>query len=180
MPRSKRGKGSNSKRSNSKRSNSTKRSLLDELSETLSLPELESDEPLVSVNVPKKKKSKKKKKKKKKSKAWSAKLHGKGTKGKKGKKSHKKKHKKKMKGGSKAEQARILNALNEGKFGGPTHIIQNYPALNGQFNGLPCFIEDEGPPIIVSVLKEGGNLYIKTDYYSLLEVTDNQLKEIPQ
>ena len=91
MPRSKRGKGSNSKRSNS-----TKRSLLDELSETLSLPELESDEPLVSVNVPKKKKSKKKKKK---SKAWSAKLHGKGTKGKKGKKSHKKKHKKKMKGG---------------------------------------------------------------------------------
>ena len=93
--RSKRSKSKRSKRSKSKRSN--KRNILDELKETLSLPEVE-DEQTVSVSVPKKKKSKKKKKK---SKAWSAKLHGKGTKGKKGKKSHKKKHKKKkMKGGS--------------------------------------------------------------------------------
>ena len=93
-----RGKGK-SKRSKSKRS---KRSLVEELRETLSLPELESDLGILSVQ--KKKKSKKSKKKKKKSKAWSAKLHGKGTKGskgKKGKKSHKKKHKgKKMKGGA--------------------------------------------------------------------------------
>ena len=80
----------------SKRSN---RSLVEELRETLSLPELESDLGILSVQ--KKKKSKKSKKKKKKSKAWSAKLHGKGAKGKKGKKSHKKKHKgKKMKGGA--------------------------------------------------------------------------------
>ena len=88
MPRSKL-----SKRSKSKRSN--KRSLVEELRETLSLPEVEDEQP-VSVSVPKKKKSKKKKK----STAWSAKLHGKGTKSKKGKKKHKKKHKKKkMKGG---------------------------------------------------------------------------------
>lgn len=97
-----RGKGK-SKRSKSKRS---KRSLVEELRETLSLPELESDLGILSVQ--KKKKSKKSKKKKKKSKAWSAKLHGKGTKGskgKKGKKSHKKKHKgKKMKGGGSPEQ----------------------------------------------------------------------------
>ena len=91
--------------------------LIQNLTETLSLPDLSSvleypknkkgDRPVIysdsdeeSVQKKSKKKKSKKKKKKKKTKAWSAKLHGKGTKGKKGKKSHKKKHKKKkMKGG---------------------------------------------------------------------------------
>lgn len=89
MPRSKRGKRSNK---GGRTKKGSKRNILEELRETLSLPELESDLGILSVQ--KKKKSKKKKKK---SKAWSAKLHGKGTKGKKGKKKHKKK---KMKGGS--------------------------------------------------------------------------------
>ena len=74
-----------------------------ELSETLTLPELESDLGVSSVH--------KKAKKKKKTKAWSAKLHGKGAKGKKGKKSHKKKHKKKkMKGGSGAVKSAVKTA----------------------------------------------------------------------
>lgn len=101
------------RRRQSKRGKGTKkRSLVKELSETLSLPDLSSvleypknkkgDRPVILVDsdsVSAQKKSKKKSKKKKKSKAWSAKIHGKGTKGKKGKKKHKKKHKKKMKGG---------------------------------------------------------------------------------
>ena len=101
MPRSKRSKRSNSKRRNKgkRTKRGSKRNIfnlkLDELRETLSLAGVE-DKQSVLLSSPKKKS-----KKKKKSKAWSSKLHGKGTKGKKGKKSHKKKYKKKkMKGGA--------------------------------------------------------------------------------
>jgi hypothetical protein len=115
MPRSKRGKRSNK---GGRTKKGSKRNILDELRETLSLPELESDLGILSVQ--KKKKSKKKKKK---SKAWSAKLHGKGTKGKKGKKSHKKKHKKKMEGGSSTlkphEKMMQRVVAKSGGYGGP-------------------------------------------------------------
>ena len=68
-------------------------------------------------------------------------------------------------------------SLKKDKFRGPTHRIQNYPAFNGKFNGVPCFIEQYGPPYTVSILKNGGNPFNKEHYISMLELTDNQLKK---
>lgn len=132
--------------------------LIQNLTETLSLPDLSSvleypknkkgDRPVIfsdSDEESVQKKSKKKKSKKKKSKAWSAKLHGKGTKGKKGKKGKKKKKKKKkMKGGSSEK----LFYIDEGE-----------DKITVKFSEFITYMEEDGDQFVSLGDTEGSSIW---------------------